>query len=300
MHSEAKRVVVILNPHSGLRREGAPRDLVEAALRAVGLEPEIIPLEGGMDAAKIIGERVQAGCGTVVAAGGDGTINTVGSALAGTETALGVLPTGTLNHFARDLGIPLELEQAARVIAKGQTTRVDVAEVNGRVFLNNSSLGLYPTLVREREKLMKRGIPKTLALCAAASIALWRFPNTAVRVTAGDTGVLVRTPLVFVGNNEYEFAGLEAGTRARLNGGILQLCTVAQPTRSALFLAMLLTSLGRAAADLHRVDTQRAKITTFRKHVKVALDGEVIRMTSPLVYVIRPGALKVIVEGAKI
>ncbi len=298
MPSNNRRVAVILNPHSGLRREGAPKDLVDAALRAAGLEPEIIPLKRSLHVANTIAERVRAGCCAVVAAGGDGTVSAVGAALVGTDTALGVLPTGTLNHFARDLGIPSDLDEAARVIAGGYTTQVDVAEVNRHIFLNNSSLGLYPTLVQLRENLMRRGLPKTLALCLAAVVALWRFPNQTVRVSTENSRVMMRTPLVFIGNNQYEFAGLEAGSRARLSDGLLQLCTVRQPGRTALFRAMLLTSLGRTATELHRVDTERARITTFRKHVRVALDGEVVRLRSPLEYAMHPAALKVLVPGS--
>lgn len=290
-------MVVILNPHSGMKREGAPKERVEAALRAAGLEAEIVPLEGGLQVGNAIAQRVREGCGAVVAAGGDGTVSAVGAALAGTDTPMGVLPTGTLNHFARDLGIPVELEEAAGVIARGETARVDVAEVNGRVFLNNSSLGLYPTVVGTREKLMKRGWPKMAALCIAAGIALWRFPNTTVRVSTGDAGRVVRTPLVFVGNNAYEFAGWEAGTRARLTDGLLQLCTITEPSRSALFRSLVLTSLGKAATDLHTAESGRATITTFRRLVKVALDGEVARMRSPLIYTIRPAALTVFASG---
>ena len=87
-----------------------------------------------------------------MAAGGDGTINSVASAVVGSEKSLGVLPFGTMNHFAKDLHIPLDLEGAVNTIVAGHKTKVDVGEVNGRIFLNNSSLGLYPSIVRERQK----------------------------------------------------------------------------------------------------------------------------------------------------
>ncbi len=302
MAIDTRRVTVVLNPSSGLKRRGASRDQVGDALRAAGLEPEIILLDGGIDVARLVADKVRSGTRAVVAAGGDGTVSAVGSALAGTPTPMGVLATGTLNHFARDLHLPLELDAAARVIATGQTACVDVAEVNGRVFVNNSSIGLYPTMVSVRENWMKRGIPKRLATCQAAMTALWRFPNRTVRVTAAETGLTIRTPLVFVGNNEYEFSGLEAGRRARLRDGILQLCVVRDPSRSALFRTLFLAMIGRIAAapDLHTVRTERATIETFRRRVKVALDGELVRMKSPLVYSIRPAALNVIVAGKEV
>jgi diacylglycerol kinase family enzyme len=89
-------------------------------------------------------------CAVVVAGGGDGTVNAVAGVLAGTEKPLGVLPLGTLNHFAKDLGIPHEVERAVQLLGTGAPRRVDVAEVNGRVFVNNSSIGVYPLAVRER------------------------------------------------------------------------------------------------------------------------------------------------------
>src|SRR5476649_731552 len=96
------------------------------------------------------------GVDAVVAGGGDGTINAVASVLAGSSVALGVLPLGTLNHFAKDLNIPLDLDQAIATIARGTTAQVDVGDVNGRIFVNNSSLGLYPHIVRARDQQQRR------------------------------------------------------------------------------------------------------------------------------------------------
>ena len=102
----------------------------------------------------------------IVAGGGDGTINAVASTLVGSNIALGVLPLGTLNHFAKDLNIPLELEAAAHNIIAGHASQIDVGEVNGRIFLNNSSLGLYPTLVRQRKKQQEQlGARQVAGLC---------------------------------------------------------------------------------------------------------------------------------------
>jgi diacylglycerol kinase family enzyme len=97
-----------------------------------------------------------------VAAGGDGTVNAVASAVAGTERCMGVLPVGTLNHFAHDLGLPLKLEAAVAAITGGRTRGIDVAEVNGAVFVNNSSIGAYPTMVLDRERMRKSGTAKSV------------------------------------------------------------------------------------------------------------------------------------------
>ena len=158
------------------------------------------------------------GCARVVAGGGDGTISTVAALLAGTDKALAVLPLGTLNHFAKDLGLPLELEAAARVAATGRVVRVDVGEVNGRVFINNSSIGLYPRLVRRRQQQQDRlGRGKWAAFLFAGLSVLRRYPFLDVRLEADGRTFSRRTPFVFVGNNDYLMDGLQIGARARLD-----------------------------------------------------------------------------------
>lgn len=295
MGIEPKRAAVFLNPYSGPARQGGDEHQIRAALEAAGLQPEIIPLRNGLDIRKVVAEKSRTGVDAIVAAGGDGTVSAVGSALVGTDTALGVLPAGTLNHFARDLGLPMELDAAARVIAGGQTTSVDVGEVNGRSFLNISSIGLYSSVVTQRERLMRHGVPRSLALARAALTALWQFPDTTIRFTTGTTGLVAKTPLLFVGNNRYEFAGLQAGRRTCLRGGILQLCTVKNPTRSALLKAAILALMGKleASPDVVTADVMWARIETLRHSVEVALDGEVVRLRSPLLYSIRARALNV-------
>ena len=301
MGVNTSRTVVVLNPRSGPARENDSEAEVKAAFGRFGIDPEIILLQNGVDVGKAIEEKTAKGCGVVVAAGGDGTVNAVASILAGTKTAFGILPMGTLNHFATDLGIPGDVNAATELIATGRTTFVDVGQVNGRVFVNNSSIGLYPTLVTEREKYMQRGFSKPIAAILASLVALWRFPNTSVRVTTDNEAVATRTPLVLVGNNRYEFTGPQSGKRANLNDGLLQVSMMNQASRTALLKAALL-ALGKVDAepDMLILETCRSKVVTFRRRVKVALDGEVVRLHSPLEYTIRPRALRVIVARPEI
>jgi diacylglycerol kinase family enzyme len=235
------------------------------------------------------------GSSAVVAAGGDGTVGAVAGELVGTSVPLGVLPAGTLNHFARDLGIPFDLPDAARVIAEGRITRVDVGEVNGRFFLNNSSIGFYPLMVSRRQSLEERGVPKPLAMPAAVISALMRFPNLTVRVTAENSDVVARTPLVFVGNNEYQLAGWRAGQRTNLQDGHMHVCVAKTQTRSGLLRIALLALFGRPPAppELETQHATRVRVRAMRSRVRAALDGELVLMKSPLDYAIRPGALAV-------
>src|SRR5207249_4336821 len=125
-----------------------------------GLTPEFLVANRGSDVPKLARQAANRDYRIVVAGGGDGTMNAVASAIFGTDKTMGVLPMGTLNHFARDLGIPLALDRAIAVIAEGESAQIDVAEVNGNIFINNSSIGLYSALVRYRIDNQKVGYSK--------------------------------------------------------------------------------------------------------------------------------------------
>jgi diacylglycerol kinase family enzyme len=210
----------------------------------------------------------------------------------------GVLPLGTLNHFARDLGIPLALEDAIRTIAQGRVLRVDVGEVNGRVFINNSSLGLYPEIVRERElQQMRLGKGKWRSFASATLHAFEHHAGLAVRVDAEGEAQLHRTPFVFVGNNRYTMEGLAIGARASLQGGELSLYLGRRRGRLALVQMALraLTRRLRQDEDFELVTGDAFVITTTDRRIRVATDGEVCMMDTPLHYRIRPRALRVMV-----
>jgi diacylglycerol kinase family enzyme len=140
----------------------------------------------------------------VVIGGGDGTVSAASSVLAGSDLPLGILPLGNFNHFARDLGVPLKLDKAIETIARNHVTSVDVGEVNGRVFVNNSSLGIYPRLVAERDRHRRRGLARWAAAALASCRVLWRLPRPQVRALVHGWTSERRTLCVFVGNNVYQ------------------------------------------------------------------------------------------------
>src|SRR6266511_4943051 len=150
-------VTIILNASAGGSEKEAVRDRLVEMFGSSGRAAQICLARSGKEIVELAGHAARQAGGTIVAAGGDGTINAVASALVGTDTPLGILPLGTLNHFAKDLRIPLDLESAARTIIARRMIRVDVGEVNGRIFLNNSSLGIYPRIVEAREEHRRRG-----------------------------------------------------------------------------------------------------------------------------------------------
>ena len=248
-------------------------------------------LQRGIDAA------LAGGVAALVGGGGDGTINTVASALVGTATPLGVLPLGTLNHFAKDLGIPLELDEAIAVVLAGFTAKVDVGEVNGKLFLNNSSLGLYPRMVRLRAAHPARGWRKWIVAFWALIKTLERNPLISVSIEADGERLVTRTPIVFIGNNEYEMSGLEAGTRAALTGGRLAIYVARTGGRPRLMRLAWRMFTGRAfrSGELDVTLVDAATISLRGSQASVALDGEVVTLGVPLEYRSRPAGLRVLV-----
>jgi diacylglycerol kinase family enzyme len=196
------------------------------------------------------------------------------------------------------LKIPLELDAAIATLARGRPLKVDVGEVNGRIFLNNSSLGLYPDIVRDREKQQRRlGRGKWPAAAWAALAALRRYPFLSMRLDVNGERLARRTPFVFIGNNAYTMQGLAIGERARLDEGVLSLYVAQNPTRLGLLRFALDALLGRLGEqrDFDILSSPGFDIDTHRARLRVATDGEVTVMSSPLRYRMRPGALTVLV-----
>jgi diacylglycerol kinase family enzyme len=236
----------------------------------------------------------------LVAGGGDGTISTAAAALAGSEITLGVLPLGTLNHFAKDLRIPLALEAAVQNIIRGNTTQVDIGVANDRVFINNSSLGLYPDIVLDRERQQRRlGRGKLRSLVWASIAAFRRFPFMTVTIDVRGERHRFVTPLVLIGNNEYLMQGFDIGARARLDGGKLSIYVVKRPGRIALvhLAAQALVGRLKQSRDFVGILASECVIETRHPLLAVATDGEVSTLTSPLRYRIRSRSLRVIVPG---
>jgi diacylglycerol kinase family enzyme len=233
---------------------------------------------------------------TIVAGGGDGTINAVAGVLAGTTKTLGVLPLGTLNHFAKDLRLPLDLEGAMRTILTGHPIQIDVGEVNGRIFLNNSSLGLYPQIVKERKKQQRLGWGKWPAFIWAAVAVMQRYPLLDVRLSVDGKEFACRTPFVFIGNNKYEMEGFNIGSRRHLDKGELSLYVTLGTDRMSLVRLAFRALLGglRKERDFTVLRTREVWIASRHRRLRVALDGEITRTAPPLHYRIRPQVLWVI------
>jgi diacylglycerol kinase family enzyme len=292
-------IQVIINAASGTSDKEDERRLLADIFKSSGVDAEIELARSGADIVEMAQKAARSTYQTIVAGGGDGTVSAVASALIGSEKTLGVLPFGTLNHFAKDLNIPLDLEAAARVIIEGHSTQVDVGEVNGRVFINNSSLGLYPDVVRRREQRQKLGYGKWNSLVRSAFKVLRRYPFLDIRVNADGKEMVTRTPFIFIGNNAYEMESFNIGGRTCLDEGHLSLYMTPRVGRFGLVQLAVRALFGKLnqAKDFVSLCKDEIWIETRRKQLRVAMDGEVLMLETPLHYRVRPGALRVFVPA---
>jgi YegS/Rv2252/BmrU family lipid kinase len=290
---------VIINASSGTDDKEQTRKLLADTFASNNIEARISLAKSGDEIIDLARRAVSDNCQPIIAGGGDGTINAVASVLLDTDRTLGVLPLGTLNHFAKDLNIPLDVKAAARVCLEGREASVDVGEVNGQIFLNNSSLGLYPSIVRHREKQQQQlGRGKWPAFIWATLTMLKRYPFLSVRLSTDDETMIRHTPFVFVGNNEYEMESFNIGARSCIDAGQLSLYVAHRTTRLGLLRLAWRALFGglRNEEDFNAMCTKEVWIETRRpKRLRVATDGEVTTMTTPLHYRVRPGALRVLV-----
>jgi diacylglycerol kinase family enzyme len=288
-------VAVILNPRAGHGADAERQREITELFAALGRQVTVYAPGEEQDVAERSRAAVRDGCRLLVAAGGDGTANAAASAVVGGEIPLGVLPLGTLNHFAKDVGLPLDLPDAVRVAAQGVVRMVDVGEVNGRYFLNNSSIGVYPRIVELRERYQSSGLSKWVAALWASLAVMRRRPFVAVRIHVNEETVVRRTPFVFIGNNEYTMQGLRGVHRASLTAGYLAVYVMHAAHRASLLrlgAEVLLRGTNRVQElDLFRVT--RTTVETRGRRIHVALDGEVAVLEFPLEFRTHAAGLRV-------
>jgi diacylglycerol kinase family enzyme len=300
--SKPLRVAVLLNKAAGtiVSRDGRTlSETVAAAFARHGITATLESRSGTelkARAQRVLQEATNNQIDALVVGGGDGSIASVASVFAGSDIPIGILPLGTRNHFAKDLGIPLALERAVALIAAGQVKSVDLGEVNGETFVNNSSIGIYPYLVLDRKRLREgRRMNKWTAMAFAIWRTLRHFPLRRLRIRAGGLVEPYRSPCVFIGNNEYCLTGRTAGKRERLDAGELCVYVAKRQSRLALFWLACRSLLGfmDRVRDLRVVNVPDVEITSRTSRLLVALDGEVTMLRPPLRYRARPNALKV-------
>lgn len=294
MSGDVRRVRVILNPAAGVV-PGERREQVAAAFaRFPEVQVWIEELQQPADLTRAIARALAHGADVIAVGGGDGTLSVAANLLAETPAVLGILPLGSLNHFARDLRLPLELDEAAAVIVRGRTARVDLGEVNGRYFINNTSIGVYPMAVRLRDR-WRRYLGKWPAMLLANLTLLVFLPLLRVRVSldGGRHGGAV--VVVFVGNNRYQLHWPALGRRLRLDSGMLDLMILREASPWRIMRALWLVSRGRVkeVSGLETGLRRELVVNSRRRHLRIGIDGETIQVDCPLHYRIRPAALQV-------
>ena len=295
----ADAILVVVNPRSG---RGGGRGDTEAriaqACEAAGLSVEIAPTGRGASPEDLARDGVERGFGRIVAAGGDGTICAVASALAGTDRTMGVLPMGTFNYFARSLGLPQDLHGAVEVLRSGAVRPVSVGSINGRTFLNNASIGAYAAILETREDVYRRwGRSRVAAYWSVVkTLATLRAPLR-LTIEAGGETLRRRTPLVFAVANAYQLDQLGLPGRECIEAGELALFVAPDGGRWGLMrhAAALALGIARPHRDYELICGAPIRITPRRASRLVARDGERARMRGPFELAVEPGALSVLV-----
>ncbi|MEO6004107.1 MAG: diacylglycerol kinase family protein [Opitutus sp.] len=291
-------VIVVYNEKAGtsVSADGPTREALQDAFAAAGITADVRNVPGDQIEASLR-EAVRERPTVLYAGGGDGTISTAAGLVAGTNIVLGVLPLGTLNHFARDLGIPSDWREAVAALVAAPVRAVDVAEVNGRVFINNCSLGSYADAVRRRDALRReKGHGKWPAMILASWAVFRELRRMRLQITTPDTTLTLRTPFVLIANNQYTGSVLATSLRPKLDEGRIWLYTTRARKHGAL-IRLAWQSLVRridAADDLEVHSFTHATITVLRGRIPVAADGEIVNATPPLQLKIKAGALRVL------
>jgi diacylglycerol kinase family enzyme len=270
-------------------------EAARGALKAVG-GFDVREVQPDMLAARVR-DALHEGARRILIAGGDGSLASAAGSLSGTGAELAILPCGTLNHLAKDLGIPLDLESAARVARDGDVVPVDAATVNDRLFLNTSSVGAYVTFVRARERLEHR-LGYHIASFVAGIRLLFRLPVFRVKLEVEGIAREYLTPLVFIGVGERELKLPALGSRVHDGKSGLHVMVVRQRS-GARTLALAFAAAARGveavshtpALDSFLVESCSIESRTHR----AAIDGELVEVEPPLEYRHVPGCLQVIV-----
>ena len=278
--------VVFINANGGRVKKPGELDKLREILRQFS-DVEVKVLGKHDNPTLLAKQAVAQGAVAVGAAGGDGTLNAVASGLVGTKVPFVVLPFGTLNHFARDIGLSDDLAKAAALLTHGPEKIIDVGQVNQRYFLNNSSLGIYPHLVQLREQ-REKDLGKWRAYVWAAIQTLQHPTSYRVRLQLKKEGQpqSLQIGLVFVANNRCDVGLPHPGKRVAFDEGLLDLYVMeAKNEFSLLMLAWhYLTNRLDEAKIIRHTDTTDFTITAGRRNINIATDGEVNRLSMPIHY----------------
>ena len=284
---------IVLNTASGHKDSGQERQVLADVFNTAGRTFEFLQFDNPASIASVSAKAValaQEKGGVVVAAGGDGTINAVAAAVLRSGCAFGVLPQGTFNYFGRANAIPQDARAAATALLGASISPVTVGEVNGRVFLVNASLGLYPQLLEDREAWKQQfGRSRLVAFASGLATIFKARGQLRLEVELAGKTTTLRTPTLFIGNNHLQLAqvGIDASHTDAVKRGELVAVAV-RPTGTLALLGLLARGVIGRLGDAENIDSfsfRKLKVALrSRRKVKVATDGEITWMTPPLVF----------------
>jgi diacylglycerol kinase family enzyme len=286
---------VIMNRRSGAGDKSVLNREIETAFKSHDWQVEFI-MVGRRDLRSRTRSTVARAPGTIVVAGGDGTINAVASVCFGVDRPFGILPAGTFNYVARNLGLPTDLSQAVSVIVNGLVRRVDVGEINGRLFLNNAGFGLYSNMVERREIDKRRfGRNRLVAVLSGIRCLLGPYPLYEIDLAADGRPERLLTTTLFFGCNALQLENFNVAAADCLRHRKLAVLSLRPRSRWGIAVAACAALLGRLD-EAGNVDTFCAgtvRVYTRRRALKVAIDGEIAILRPPLDVTLRPDGLQV-------
>ena len=283
---------MVRNPRSGSAVESAA---LRQALDGAGISADILDIPGGPDFDAWI-DRLASSFAVIAVAGGDGTVSSVAARVARANKTLAVLPTGTLNHFARDAGIPAGLDAAVALLRTGRPGPIDAGIVNDRFFLNNVSLGSYPRMVDERTALERGGRSRRIAAIVAVARTWWRLRSVTAAITVDRRDLVRRSPFIVVGNGRYVLSGFALSRRHTISDRQLSLYVAPRAGRLGTLSLPMRAVLGTLERyeQFETLSAREITIALSHRRVLTAIDGEVRELESPLRFAVRPGALQVL------
>lgn len=252
------------------------------------------------DEAKVIRDMKLDAEDRIFIAGGDGTISSVLNSIIDLKVPVGVLPLGTFNNFSKSLKLSSDIDESIKQIFDGKIINIDLAKVNGRVIINNSSVGIYPKLVSLREESqVDLKLSKPAAMFVAFVKAVFLFPLIKVVLSSDNSDIKVKTSFVMVSNNKYIMDLNKIGERESLTEGLLYVYLIRCRSRLCVIKVLFKALMNKLnqEKDFELIPTKKVEVKMHKKYIEVAADGEVFKQSPPLRYQICPGCLKIIVPN---
>lgn len=299
-------ISMVMNTGSGHHANGheqLARELTDY-FKQQGFEVDLYLLTKAQQLSQVVRQAIrkhQREGGIIVAAGGDGTLNTVAQELQHTRIKMGIIPLGTFNYVARALNIPLNPFAAAEVIATGIPCGVHVGTVNDYIYLNNASIGLYPKIIEQRELHNARfGRFRAVAMVSGFVVLMSEQLKLKLKMTIDGEQTPIETPLVFFGNNQLQLEDLKLQLASCVEQGKLAAVAITALTRWQLIKLIHQLQWGtfEQAPEVTSFCAETIKIESRVKQMKVAIDGEIVKIKTPLLFKVAHNALQVMVPHA--